>query len=830
VIGAGSDFLQIAPVSADTGRVTITGFRWRRLAGAVALVLGGFPLGMSAAAAKPAPPPAPGPAPVTAVLIDSELNDQVSSNMVASYTPANATITADGNAEQVHVRVAVPPPTGYSADMVWDVVLMPAPNTTLTTGDYAGAVPPGYRGEADPGLQVSGPNNGICFGGLGSFTIHQLTLDGSGQLAALAATVHEDCDGRYYPDGGRFHADLRWNSTYPYRARTLPGLLWAPQQTVGTSGPDQTFTITNGGPDALHVGALSLAGDHAAAFAITADGCSGQTIPAGGHCDVTFHFAPPAGPVGEFWVTLVVPDDINPAGRAVMLAGQALAAEPASLVVAPAYSSNPSAVALGTSFPVTVKAVDAYGNFSPAPLTYHLTSSDGDAVLPADTPADTQNPFGTNLGALFCTSGPQTLTAAAVENPAVNGTMAVTVGAAPGPAASFTLDVAPTAEAGEALDAEVAAWDACGNIATGFTGTVVFDTSDDAGDVPNPHQFTAGDAGVYQATEPFVFRTPGEQYAGLFNAYSGLLDAVAVNVTSPPAPPPPPDPGGGTTGGSPTDPGSGTAGGGSGPGSPAPQTPSGGSGYWMVGADGIVYPFGDARWYGNAMLFRDATAVDLEPTPSGNGYWIVDSLGRVSRFGDAVTRGSVLAGQLDPGETVTSLSATPSGQGYWIFTSRGRVLAFGDAPFLGDVSGLRLNGPVLDSIATPSGKGYYMVGSDGGIFAFGDAKFYGSMGGQRLNAPVQSLVPDGDGVGYWLVASDGGIFAFQADFKGSMGATRLNRPITGMVRAGRGYLMVGEDGGIFDFSGDPTSFKGSLGANPPARPISSVAVLEPRPR
>jgi len=53
----------------------------------------------------------------------------------------------------------------------------------------------------------------------------------------------------------------------------------------------------------------------------------------------------------------------------------------------------------------------------------------------------------------------------------------------------------------------------------------------------------------------------------------------------------------------------------------------------------------------------------------------------------------------------------------------------------------------------------------------------------------------------------------------------LNRPVTGMVRAGTGYVMVGEDGGIFDFSGDPTSFKGSLGAAPPARPITSVALL-----
>jgi hypothetical protein len=117
-----------------------------------------------------------------------------------------------------------------------------------------------------------------------------------------------------------------------------------------------------------------------------------------------------------------------------------------------------------------------------------------------------------------------------------------------------------------------------------------------------------------------------------------------------------------------------------------------------------------------------------------------------------------------------------------------------------------------------------MVGSDGGIFTFGDAVFRGSMGNVRLNAPVQSLVPDPDGTGYWLVASDGGIFAFEAEFYGSMGDRRLNKPVTGMVGFGRGYLMVGEDGGIFTFGEAP--FFGSLGDDPPAQPIVSVAILD----
>jgi hypothetical protein len=255
---------------------------------------------------------------------------------------------------------------------------------------------------------------------------------------------------------------------------------------------------------------------------------------------------------------------------------------------------------------------------------------------------------------------------------------------------------------------------------------------------------------------------------------------------------------------------------------------SGRAGYWLLGADGAVYSFGDAAPHGDASAALTSSAdgvraVDIEPTPSGQGYWVLDSRGRVRPFGDASHLGDVVLSKLAAGEEPASLSSTPTGAGYWVFTNRGRALAFGDAAFLGDVSGTPLNGPVLDSIATPSGKGYYMVASDGGIFAFGDARFAGSMGGRKLNAPVRSLVPDGDGTGYWLVASDGGVFAFDAPFRGSLGGVKLNKPVRGMVRYGDGYVMVAEDGGIFAFSDRP--FSGSLGARPPTSPIVSVGAL-----
>ena len=264
-----------------------------------------------------------------------------------------------------------------------------------------------------------------------------------------------------------------------------------------------------------------------------------------------------------------------------------------------------------------------------------------------------------------------------------------------------------------------------------------------------------------------------------------------------------------------------------------PSGPAGRSGYWLLGADGAVYPFGDAaaarRRLGGAGRRLDRR----RPPPCGRSTW---SRPRRAGATGCSTAGAASTPSATPGTSATwspaalaageapaSLSATPSGAGYWVFTNRGRAVAFGDATALGDMTGTALNGPVLDSVATPSGRGYYMVASDGGIFAFGDARFAGSMGGKRLNAPVRSLVPDGDGAGYWLVAADGGVFAFDAPFRGSMGGRPLNKPVRGMVRYGDGYLMVGEDGGIFAFSDRP--FTGSLGGRPPASPIVSVASL-----
>ena len=246
-------------------------------------------------------------------------------------------------------------------------------------------------------------------------------------------------------------------------------------------------------------------------------------------------------------------------------------------------------------------------------------------------------------------------------------------------------------------------------------------------------------------------------------------------------------------------------------------TSTGLAGYWMLGADGHVYPFGSAHSFGSS----GAPAVAFSTRRDGGGYWVVDSSGDVRAFGNARYLGGRPA--LRFGELVSTIASTPNGNGYWLFTTQGRAFAFGDAHFYGDMSAVRLNGPIVASTATPTGHGYYMVGSDGGVFSFGDARFHGSMGNARLNRPIVGLSPTPDNHGYWLVASDGGVFAFSAPFRGSLGSVVLNKPVNGIVAYGNGYLMVASDGGVFTFSN--RAFVGSLGNNPPAAPIVGIAAV-----
>ena len=180
----------------------------------------------------------------------------------------------------------------------------------------------------------------------------------------------------------------------------------------------------------------------------------------------------------------------------------------------------------------------------------------------------------------------------------------------------------------------------------------------------------------------------------------------------------------------------------------------------------------------------------------GAGYYEVAADGGIFAFGDAGYFGSMGGKPLD--QPIVGLAATPGGGGYWEVAADGGIFAFGDAGFYGSMGGKPLDQPIVGMAATPDGGGYWEVAADGGIFAFGDAGFYGSMGGKPLDQPIVGLAATPDGGGYWEVAADGGDLRLRRRRVLRLDGRQAARPaLVGLAATpdGGGYWEVAADGG-----------------------------------
>jgi hypothetical protein len=215
-------------------------------------------------------------------------------------------------------------------------------------------------------------------------------------------------------------------------------------------------------------------------------------------------------------------------------ANGALSVSEAGISVSPAAASTlrvagfPSSVTAGGSAPFSVTAYDAYGNVAIGYSgTVHFTSSDAQAALPADVTLI--NGTG-SFTATLKTAGTQSLTATDTANAALSGTEGgIAVSAA---AASVLVLSAPSSvTAGVAFTFTLTALDAYGNVATGYTGTVHFSSSDALATLPADYTFTAADAGSHTFTA--TLNTSGSQSLTAADAGDALSESVGVLVLTP---------------------------------------------------------------------------------------------------------------------------------------------------------------------------------------------------------------------------------------------------------------------------------------------------------
>ncbi len=324
--------------------------------------------------------------------------------------------------------------------------------------------------------------------------------------------------------------------------------------------------------------------------------------------------------------------------------------------------------------------------------------------------------------------------------------------------------------------------------ATGTVLSVQWQTSTDGGaswsNAPGAPKNTFASATTLTST----YTSPasagnGTQYRAVFTNGLGTATSNAATLTVTTTPPPPPPPHTTTT--------------------TTPVTTTGG--YHLVAANGSVYSYGNAPFYGSmGGQALNKPIVGVATTPGDGGYWLVASDGGIFSFGNAAFYGSMGGKPLN--QPIVGIASTPDGKGYWEVASDGGIFAFGDAAFYGSMGGKPLNQPIVGIASTPDGKGYWEVASDGGIFSFGDAAFSGSTGSLKLNKPIVGMASTNNGAGYWLVASDGGVFAFgSAGFHGTVAGTTSASIVSLVPTADNGgYWETGANGQVFQF-GDATS-------------------------
>jgi hypothetical protein len=190
--------------------------------------------------------------------------------------------------------------------------------------------------------------------------------------------------------------------------------------------------------------------------------------------------------------------------------------------VGPSFTvSGPASTTAGTSKTITVTALNTDGSVNTAYNgTVHFTSSDPQAVLPAD--ASLVNGTGT-FTVILKTAGTHIIIARDTTNPGMVGALTPTVSASA--ATHFVISGPASITAVTSFSITVTASDAYGNIAPSYRGTVHFSDSVSGANLPNNYTFTASDNGVHTFTN-LKLRTKGQQKITIVDT----LDSTIVGI------------------------------------------------------------------------------------------------------------------------------------------------------------------------------------------------------------------------------------------------------------------------------------------------------------
>jgi hypothetical protein len=212
-------------------------------------------------------------------------------------------------------------------------------------------------------------------------------------------------------------------------------------------------------------------------------------------------------------------------------------------------------------------------------------------------------------------------------------------------------------------------------------------------------------------------------------------------------------------------------------------------GYWLDASDGGVFSYGDTQFDGSIPGLGinpsgsglphslDAPIVGMVPSADDGGYFMVGSDGGVFAFGDAKFAGSCPGIGGCSGAAV-AVMPDATGNGYWVVTATGHVYTFGDAPYFGAPGPQSV--PVTSAARSPNGNGYMILFANGAVSSYGQTAFAGCPQGAPYGGlnPATALFVTADGGGYWVATANGTVVnCGGAPNDGGMAGARLNGSI-----------------------------------------------------
>jgi hypothetical protein len=167
----------------------------------------------------------------------------------------------------------------------------------------------------------------------------------------------------------------------------------------------------------------------------------------------------------------------------------------------------------------------------------HFTSTDPGAKLPADYPfqAGDQGSHTFPGGVTLYKAGTQAVTATDTATPSITGSATVSVIPAAASALVVTTGAANPDVAGTPFDVTVTAMDPYGNIATGYTGTVHFTSTDPGAKLPADYPFQTGDQGSHTFPGGATLYKAGTQAVTATDTVAGFNGSASVSVKAAPA-------------------------------------------------------------------------------------------------------------------------------------------------------------------------------------------------------------------------------------------------------------------------------------------------------